>query len=155
MKKKRLGPNDPVKRLNNLRDQQRKKQKKKELTKMFKVRRMELSASRGKRLADLQYWPIYYGFFLIKCLKNCVAHRKKFSVIVRETHEEENAKLAAFHAVYCGRRKGLKSTRKSSFTMSKKFSIHFSKKLLGEKSVYIKVLNLLSRFAEYCFINKK
>ena len=39
-----------------------------------------------------------------KYLKNCNAHRKKCSVVVIETKEEENAKIAAFYFVNCGRR---------------------------------------------------
>jgi len=39
--------------------------------------------------------------------------------------------------------------------MNKKFSMRFSKKLLGEKSVYIHVLHHLSKFVVHCFTNKK
>ena len=58
----------------------------------------------------LQYWPIYYGFFLekksekLKYLKNVMTHQKKFSGFVRETNEEDNAKVAAFNFKNCGRR---------------------------------------------------
>ena len=40
----------------------------------------------------------------LKYLKNCNAHRKKFSAVVIETKEEENAKIAAFYFVNCERR---------------------------------------------------
>ena len=50
---------------------------------------------------------------------------------------------------------GLKNTRKSPFSMNKKFSRPFSKKVLGEKSVYIHGLHHLSKFGEHRFINKK
>ena len=59
----------------------------------------------------LQYWPIYYGIFWrkkkvkkLKYLKNLMAQQKKFSEFVRETNEEENAKLVAFNFENCGRR---------------------------------------------------
>ena len=81
-------------------------------------------------------------------------YRKKFSGLVRETNEEENAKIAAFNFENCGRRLGLKNTRKSPFSMNEKFSMHFSKKLLGQKSVYIHVLHHLSKFREHRFLNK-
>ena len=40
----------------------------------------------------------------LKYVKNCIAHRKIFSVVVKETNEEEIAKIAAFYFVKCGRR---------------------------------------------------
>ena len=91
----------------------------------------------------LQYWPIYYGFFgekkseKLKYLKNLMTHRKKFSGFVRETNEEENAKITALNFENCGRRQGLKNTRKSPFSMNKKFSMHFSKKNCCEKNLFI------------------
>ena len=39
----------------------------------------------------------------LKYIKNYFAHRKRFSVIVGETNEENNAKIAAFHSVNCER----------------------------------------------------
>ena len=54
-----------------------------------------------------------------------MTHRKKFLVIVRETNEEDNAKIAAFKFENCRRRKGLDNTRKSPFSINKKFSMHF------------------------------
>ena len=85
-----------------------------------------------------------------------MTHEKKFPVFVRETYEAEIAKIAAFNFESCGRRQGLKNTRKSPFSMNKKFSIHFSKKkLLEEKYVYIHLLRYLSKFGEHRFINKK
>ena len=39
--------------------------------------------------------------------------------------------------------------------MNKKFSMPFSKELLGEKSVYIHVLHHSSKFGEHRFTNKK
>ena len=39
--------------------------------------------------------------------------------------------------------------------MNKRFSMPISKKLLGEKSVYIHVLRQLSKFGEHRFTNKK
>ena len=59
---------------------------------------------------QLQYWPIYYGFFFGKKVKNLNISKterhfqKKFSVIVRETNEEENAKIAPFIFENYGRR---------------------------------------------------
>ena len=85
-----------------------------------------------------------------------MTHRKKISVFVRETNEEENAKIAACNFENNERRQSLKNTRKSQFSMNKNFSMNFSKKkkLLGQKSVYIHVLHHLSKFGEHRFINK-
>ena len=40
----------------------------------------------------------------LKYLKNLMTHRKKFSGLVRETNEKENAKIAAFNFKNCRRR---------------------------------------------------
>ena len=84
-----------------------------------------------------------------------MTHRKKFSEFGRGTNVEKNTKIAACSFEICGRRYGLKNIQKSPFSMNKKFSMHFSKKLLGEKSVYIHVLHHLSKFGEHRFTNKK
>ena len=55
----------------------------------------------------LQYWPIYYGFKKnekLKYHKKLNDTSKKMSVFVRETNEEENAKIAAFNFENCQRR---------------------------------------------------
>ena len=61
-------------------------------------------------------------------------------------------KTTAFHFENCGRRWALK--KKITLSMKKKFSMHFSKKMLGEKSVFLEVLHLLLNFEEHRFINK-
>ena len=61
-------------------------------------------------------------------------------------------KIAAFHFKNCGRRKGLKNNSKSLFSMNEKFSMHFSKKEFGEKSVVLEVIQLLFKFGEHHFI---
>ena len=40
----------------------------------------------------------------LKYFKNLMTHRKFFSDFVRETNEEENAKIAAFNFENCGGR---------------------------------------------------
>ena len=40
----------------------------------------------------------------LKYLKNLMTHQKKFSGLVRDTNQEDNAKIAAFNFENCGRR---------------------------------------------------
>ena len=49
----------------------------------------------------------------------------------------------------------MKNTRKSSFSMNKKFSLSFSKKVLGEKFVCFQVLHHFSKFEELRSQNKQ
>ena len=91
----------------------------------------------------------------LKYFKNWTTHWKFFSMFVRKANKEENAKIAAPNFEICGRRWGFKNTRKSPFSTNKNFSMHFSKKLLWENSVYIHVLHHFSKSGEHLFINKK
>ena len=66
---------------------------------------------------------------------------KMLSVVVRETKEKKNAKTTAFHFKSCGTRK---IPQKHRFLRIKSFLCTFREKVLGEKSVSLEVLHLLS-----------
>ena len=79
----------------------------------------------GKKSAKLKY------------LKNWIAHRKKFSVVVRETNKEENAKIEAFHFENCGGDKVWKIPKNQRFLWIKSFLYIFRKKNRCEKNLFV------------------
>ena len=88
---------------------------------------------------ELQYWPIYYGFFQRKKVKilnisNTELHiEKKIQWLLEKTNKEENAKTKAFHFENYARIQGLKKTLNSLFSMNKKILCIFRKKTASRK----------------------
>ena len=85
----------------------------------------------------LQYWPNYYDLLLeqngkIKNITKTNLHiEKKFTVVVRDTNEEENAENLILPFEKNWGEIGFENTSKSLFPMNKKFFfLHFSKKLV-------------------------
>ena len=63
-------------------------------------------------------------------------------------------KTAAFQFEKLLKEIGFEKYPQIPFSMNKKFSMHFQKKVQYEKSVSLKVLQLLLQFWEHRFINK-